>query len=75
MRTIIEVPDEIIRNLDQISAQQKKSRAATIREAIQLYLDERKTASSEEAFGLWKETAEDGLQFQERIRSEWDPAE
>ena len=72
MRTIIEVPDDIIKNLDRVSKQEQKSRAAVVREAIQLYLDKKQVVSSEVAFGLWKKRVEDGLQYQKKIRAEWD---
>ena len=35
MRTIIEVPDDVIKHLDSLNRQEKKSRSAVIREAIQ----------------------------------------
>lgn len=71
MRTIIEVPDDDIRNLDRIVEQQKKSRAAIIREAIRLYLKSRVVSSDEAAFGIWKEKKVDGLEYQAEVRSDW----
>ena len=71
MRTIIEVPDDDIRNLDRIVEQQKKSRAAIIREAIRLYLKGRVVSSDEAAFGIWKEKKADGLEYQAEVRSDW----
>lgn len=72
MRTIIEVPDEIIKNLDQVGRQQKKSRAAIIREAISAYLQQRAIADSDAAFGLWKGKSKDALEYQNEMRSEWE---
>ncbi|MFT7173936.1 MAG: metal-responsive CopG/Arc/MetJ family transcriptional regulator, partial [Paracoccaceae bacterium] len=34
MRTVIDVPDEIIQSLDQVGGAEKRSRASLIREAI-----------------------------------------
>ena len=71
MRTIIEVPEAIVRNLDKVGKQQKKSRAAIIREAIQLYLDKRELSGAEAAFGIWKDKGKDGVKYQGQLRSEW----
>ena len=71
MRTIIEVPEEILNSLDQIVKQQRKSRAAIIREAIHLYLDQKELPNSDAAFGVWKKKKKDGLDYQEQLRSEW----
>jgi metal-responsive CopG/Arc/MetJ family transcriptional regulator len=71
MRTIIEVPEEVIKNLDQVGKQQRKSRAAIIREAICLYLDQKDLKDSAAAFGVWKKRRKDGLEYQEQVRSDW----
>lgn len=71
MRTIIEVPEEVVRNLDQLGRRQKKSRAALIREAIQFYLEQKELPRTEAAFGKWKEKGKKGVKYQEQLRSEW----
>jgi len=71
MRTIIEVPDDDIRNLDRIVEQRKKSRAAIIREAIRFYLEGKVVGSDDAAFGIWKEKKTEGLEHQTKLRSEW----
>ena len=71
MRTIIEVPDDDIKNLDRIVKQQKKSRAAIIREAIRLYLESKVVGSDKAAFGIWKGKKAEGLEYQKKLRSEW----
>jgi len=71
MRTIIEVPEATIRSLDRLGKQQKKSRAAIIRKAIDMYLEKEALPIPDSAFGLWKANAQDGLKYQEQLRSEW----
>ncbi len=71
MRTIIEVSEEVVRTLDQVGKQQRKSRAAVIREAIQLYLEQKEVRNSDAAFGIWKSKGRGGLEYQEQLRSEW----
>ena len=41
MRTLVDIPEADIEELDAIAAKSKRSRAAAIREAIKLYLVQR----------------------------------
>ena len=72
MRTIIDVPEELLRSLDQVVARESRSRAAVVRDAITRYVDEQKRAASGEAFGVWKEQPKDGVAYQEDLRGEWE---
>lgn len=72
MRTVIDVPDEVIRSLDQVVANDKRSRAALIREAITEYLHRRAVPPAEAAFGLWQGQPREGVGFQSRLRDEWE---
>jgi hypothetical protein len=73
VRTLIEIPDHQIEDLTAIGAARKVSRAQLVREAIDAFI-QRYRPSRESAFGLWRgrpETLKDGLDYQERLRSEW----
>ncbi len=72
MRTIIDVPKEMIQTLDRVRLAEQKSRAALIREAISEYLGKKAVPSAEAAFGLWRQNPEDGVEMQRRLRDEWD---
>lgn len=72
MRTIVEIPDEIIESLDRIAASEKCSRASLIREAAAEYLKQRALPPAVAAFGLWKPYKEDGIAYQARLRGDWD---
>ena len=72
MRTVIDVPDEIIQSLDQVSGVEKRSRASLIREALAEYLKLKSVPPAEAAFGLWKETPKEGVQYQNDLRDEWE---
>lgn len=72
MRTIIDVPDNVIESLDRVRAAEKRSRAAVIREAIDVYLRAKATPETASAFGLWKAKSRDGLRYQRELRSDWD---
>lgn len=72
MRTIIEVSDEVIASLDLIRATDKRSRAAVIREAIDIYLEMKKAPAAEAAFGLWSQNSIDGVKYQSELRNDWE---
>ena len=72
MRTIIDLPDRQLEQLERISRSRKLSRAELIRQAVDRYLQEH-LPGREEAFGVWKRKGprEDGVAFQRRLRKEW----
>ena len=72
MRTVIDVPDQLIKSLDRVSGTEQRSRAALIREAIAEFLRKRSGPSAEAAFGLWKDRKTDGLGYQNGLRAEWE---
>lgn len=72
MRTIVEIPTELIDGLAIIAEQEKKSRAALIRDAIRVYLEQRKSSEMSAAFGLWADRRVDALEYEQILRAEWD---
>jgi hypothetical protein len=60
MRTLIDIPDQQIKDLTAICEAEKVSRAEAIRQAIALYLEMKKTEAPD-AFDLWKDRQADGL--------------
>jgi hypothetical protein len=81
MRTLINMPDHQIEDLEAICAARKLSRAEAVRQAVAAFIEENRP-SHEPAFGLWKDQAvylpdeaeplpKDGLAYQETLRSEW----
>lgn len=71
MRTLVDIPDEDISALDQLGVQRGASRAKVIRDAVRDYLTRNPPADRDAAFGIWRGMEEDGLAYQERLRSEW----
>ena len=73
MRTIIDLPQEHVETLDRLGAVEQKSRAALVREAVAAYLAERLQPDAvRPAFGIWRDDAIDGLEYQRQLREEWD---
>ncbi|MCP4407967.1 MAG: ribbon-helix-helix protein, CopG family [Gammaproteobacteria bacterium] len=72
MRTIVDLPEEQIKILATIGKQSRLSRAEMVRRAVAEYIARYNPEQGDEAFGLWKDRAEDGLSYQSRLRAEWD---
>jgi metal-responsive CopG/Arc/MetJ family transcriptional regulator len=72
VRTIIDLPERHLEELERLGRSRKLSRAELIRQAVERYLQENVPAR-EEAFGLWKRAGvqRDGLALQRRLRKEW----
>ena len=58
--------------LTRIAEAEAKSPATLIEALVGEYLARQRTSAIERAFGLWGDDGEDGLAYQERMRSEWD---
>jgi metal-responsive CopG/Arc/MetJ family transcriptional regulator len=71
MRTLVDIPEDDVRALDEIGRRRRVSRARVIRAALSEYLDRNAASHQNEAFGLWGEGGEDGVEYQKRIRAEW----
>lgn len=72
MRTIIELPNDLLKTLDQVAKGHSLSRAEVIRRAIALYLKQEAPAmEQEDAFGLWRGRDLDALAYEDSLRAEW----
>jgi metal-responsive CopG/Arc/MetJ family transcriptional regulator len=70
-RILVDVPDAQLSDLMLIADAEKRSRAAVIRDALDGYIAQRKPALAVDVFGLWKDKNIDGLDYQDKLRSEW----
>lgn len=73
MRTLVDIPDEDIRWLDHKAAEEGKSRAALVRDAVAQFRAKESQNGIERYFGLWKTRDDigDGLDYQRQLRGEW----
>ena len=71
MRTVIDVPDDMIETLNRVSVSKKQSRASIIREALAKYVDELNRPNLNKAFGIWGAKSKDGVAYQDDLRNEW----
>lgn len=72
MRTLVDLPEEDIALLNKLAKAGSVSRAELVRQAVSTYLAPHKKTSLHEFFGMWRDFPEDGLAYQERLRSEWE---
>ena len=70
MRTLVDLPEDELEELSALSRSRKVSRAELIRQAVSGFLAQNK-AGLEDSFGLWKRRGVDGVEYQEKLRSEW----
>ena len=70
MRTLVDLPEDELEELSALSRSRKVSRAELIRQAVSGFLAQNK-AGMEDSFGLWKSKGVDGVEYQEKLRSEW----
>jgi hypothetical protein len=81
MRTLIDIPENQLKELNAISQARKIPRAELVRQAISSFLHLNRPGP-EKAFGIWRDQAlilpgpseplpKDGLEYQQRVRSEW----
>jgi len=76
-RILADLPDEDIQWLDRLAAEQGKSRAAVLREAVKGYRVQSVPISGkgwlDQAFGIWKDRADigDPIEWQRRERASW----
>ncbi|MDX8410885.1 MAG: ribbon-helix-helix domain-containing protein [Mariprofundaceae bacterium] len=71
MRTIVDIPDQDIQELDAICGKEHISRAEAIRRAVGDYLKQRGQGDRDAAFGLWDHKQRDALSYQDSLRAEW----
>jgi metal-responsive CopG/Arc/MetJ family transcriptional regulator len=70
MRTLVDLPEDELEELSALSRSRKVSRAELIRQAVSGFLAQNK-AGMEDSFGIWKRRGVDGVEYQEKLRSEW----
>jgi len=76
MRTLVDIPDQDVQQLDALAAEAKRSRAAEIREAIRLHLERRCNNDwIRRGAGYWKHRTDigDAVEYQRAAREDRSP--
>lgn len=71
MRVLVDIPKSDLDLMDEVAKRLTISRAELVRRAIADSLTPYRHKMNHSAFGLWADMREDGLAYQERLRSEW----
>lgn len=70
-RILVDLPESHVAELGAIAAVENVSRAEIIRKAIAAYVELNRPSTSV-AFAIWKGRGQEGgVEYQERMRSEW----
>jgi metal-responsive CopG/Arc/MetJ family transcriptional regulator len=70
-RILVDLPESQVAELAALVKTERCSRAALIRQAIDIYIAQHRQTLGTNVFGLWKDREVDGLAYQQEIRSEW----
>jgi predicted transcriptional regulator len=76
MRTLVDIPDDHVAELDALAAREQKSRAAEIREAIRQYLESKSNNDwIRRGAGYWKGRTDigDAVEYQRAMREDRTP--
>ncbi|CAI1886546.1 ribbon-helix-helix protein, CopG family [Serratia marcescens] len=71
-RIVIDLPEEDLRQLDNLKNIRNVPRAEIIRQAVSRYLTENHVEDPSNAFGLWSGAMGDGVEYENRQREEWE---
>lgn len=72
MRTLVDIPDKLLKEIDQIAKRDSISRAEAVRRAIAEFIAARRPSTTDSAFGIWKSRHIDALDYEDSLRGEWD---
>ncbi len=71
MRTLIDIPEEDLATLQNVTAKLGISRAEFVRRAVSASLLPYRESEQTEAFAILAGKLEDGLAYERKFRSEW----
>jgi predicted transcriptional regulator len=73
MRTLVDIPEDDIRWLDQKAAELGRSRTSLVREAVAAYRADAPKDWIDAGFGIWKDRTDvgDAVEWQRRERASW----
>lgn len=72
MRTLVDIPEHELEQLNRLSRARKVSRAHLVRSAIHEYLGKNSQDPADLVFGMWADRGIDALEYQEQMRREWE---
>lgn len=70
-RILLDLPDDVIKRLEDLKQQRNLPRAELLREAVEQYLERQAENTISNALGLWQGCEEDGVEYERKLREEW----
>jgi metal-responsive CopG/Arc/MetJ family transcriptional regulator len=71
MRTLIDLPQTLLNEIDALARREEISRAEAVRRAVARYVAELSAPRQDAAFGIWKSRRLDALDYEDSLRDEW----
>ena len=71
MRAIIDIPEDLLRDVDSLARKADISRAEAVRRAVAEYVAKHTSSRTDAAFGIWKSRKIDALRYEDSLRGEW----
>ena len=71
MRTLIDIPENLLAEIDSLAKRERISRAEAVRRAMAEYVAKRSASKADAAFGIWKSKPVDALDYEDSLRGEW----
>jgi metal-responsive CopG/Arc/MetJ family transcriptional regulator len=72
MRTLVDIPDDLLNNVDDLAKHAHISRAEIIRRALRSWIQKTQSTHHKEVFGILKGKLEqDSVLLQQNLRDEW----
>lgn len=71
MRTIIDIPNDVLGEIDSLAKREDISRAEAVRRAVAEYVEKHRSAHGDTAFGIWKPRRIDPLAYEDELRGDW----
>lgn len=72
MRTLVDIPEDLLRQIDDLAKREEISRAEAVRRAMTEYVANRARPRPDAAYGIWKSRGIDALDYEDSVRGDWD---
>ncbi|HBE6261729.1 CopG family transcriptional regulator [Escherichia coli] len=69
-RILLDLSNEVIKQLDDLEVQRNLPRADLLREAVEQYLENQLQTARSSVPGIWQVYEEDGVEYQRKLREE-----
>ncbi|HHH7925412.1 TPA: protein YiiF [Escherichia coli] len=70
-RILLDLSNEVIKQLDDLEVQCNLPRAELLREAVDQYQVNQSQTAISSVPGIWQGSEEDGVEYQRKLREEW----